>query len=61
MSAEDADRHSWPGGSAYGPRGRRGPGPSLPEERKTEAVSQTEGLKGRNRHLFELTLYFFHI
>lgn len=46
MSAEDADWHSWPGGSAYGPRGRGGPRPSLPEEHKTEAVSQTEDLKG---------------
>lgn len=46
MSAEDVDWHRWPGGSAYGPRGRGGPGQSLPEERKTEAVSQTKDLKG---------------
>lgn len=45
VATADGDRRGWSDGGSDGPRGRRGPEPSLPEGRKAEAVSQAEELK----------------
>lgn len=58
VSAEDADWLSRPDGRTNCPRGRWGLEPHIAEERKTEAVSKAEDVRGIERPLVWIKIFF---